>query len=338
MLVYGVVFIVAGLNAFLNSKRTRHFSWILCIFIILIYSLRRNVGTDWPGYEFYFNNITSNTVIEQYNFEYGYWLLNFIFNIFFGSYGVLVSAVGIFNGILFWKASKKYSSNIGIIMLLSLYYLFFPTLEAFRQSITLFLFYFSIQFLQSNRNKYFILNILGLLFHSTGVFTLFFYFFYRYKIIKVLIVLSLLFFSLLEPYINEALKFFPMLHVKYEWYFHGAPVDNSIFNLKYLEYAILLIYYFILYRKQVINQYETLCFNLVSLGFIFQITLGQISEIIYRMAYYSDVGVLFTYAFIYDRIRSRSLKFIYIIFLIIYLFLRLYRAFPTDNPSLFYSF
>ena len=339
MLPYGITFLAISLSAFLNTKKTKQFSMIIFIFFILFYSLRNNIGSDWSQYEYYFDNVFDNNIVDRYKYETGYWLLNYMTSNLLGSFRYLVFLVSVFNGILFWKATNRYSKNIGIIMLLSLFYLFYPTLEAFRQSITLFLFYYSLEYIEQNEKKYILLNIVGLLFHRTGIFGLLFFVFNKYKVSKIIIMLLLLLFSLFEPYFFKIISSIsPIFALRYNWYLHMEAIDNSLFSFKTLEYLFIIIFYFIFTKWKSINVREKLTLNLVLLGFILQITLGQISNIGYRMTYYTDIGIVFTYTFIYDKINEPAFKYLYIVALILYILVRFYRVFPFDDPLFIYSF
>jgi hypothetical protein len=337
MLPYGIIFFLMSLNAFLNKKSTKHISLIFFLFFILFYSLRTNIGSDWSGYEYYFNNVLDNDVVERYKFEVGYWLLNYITSTIFSSYRHLVILVGIFVAILFWKSTNRYTKNIGLAMLLSLYYMFYPTLEALRQSITLFLFYYSLHYIDKDQKKYLLINVIGLLFHRTGVLPLLFFVFNKYKVSKIVIILSLVFFSILQPYISNIISFFPNFALKYNWYFHLETGQSTYFSLKLLEYLLILLFYFILSKKNLISGFERLVMNLVLLGFVLQITLGQITDIVYRVTYYTDIGIIFAYISIFDRIKGPVFKFSYIVVLILYILVRFYRIFPFDDPRFIYS-
>lgn len=335
MLVYGLVFGVFIINAFMNDKSTKHMNLVVYVFFILLFSLRNSIGTDWVAYKDYFDNF-STSVIEVYKFEIGYELLNSVTHWLFTSFWTLVFVVGIFNGVLFWKATSKHTKNIGIVMLLSLYYIFYPSLEAFRQSICLILFYYSLEYIEKDEKKYLLINLIGLLFHRSVLIALIFYAFNKNNKLRILIVTVAIFFKEFETVFSKIFKFFPTLNIKYEYYFNNTTNISSIFTLKLLEYSLMLLLYFYLYKKKSLDNHEKVVFNLVFLGFSLQIALTQISDIIYRMTYYTDIGMMLCYVFIYDRIKGSLFKYFYIVFLIIYVFLRLYRIFPFYDPRFMY--
>lgn len=338
MLAYGVIYFLMSINAFLNSKRTKHFSILFFLLFILFFSFRNNVGTDWLTYEFYFNNITDQFTLERYKFEYGFWLLTYLCSYLFDSYRYMVLILGLLTGILFWKATNKYTENIGLLFLLSIFYIFYPSLEAIRQSVTIILFYYSLQYIDDNKKKYIYLNIIGFLFHSTGIFSFIFLLFSINKRFKISIFLFLFLFSVLDPFIQQAISIFPSLSHRYYWYIQYIEHEEAtLFSLKLFEYLLLLVFYFTLAFRKKLNKMENIAKNLIFIGFIAQISIGQISDMVYRMTYYTDIGVLFAYTFIYDKIKNSILKYFYIIFIILYVFVRLYRAFPFDDPRFIYS-
>lgn len=340
MLVYWVVFGLFCINAFMNNKSSKHMNLLIYVFFILVYSFRKNVGTDWVAYKYYFDNFSLIGDIGDYNFEIGYKLLNYVANLLFNSFWILVFVVGIFNGILFWKATNKYTKNIGIVMLLSLYYVFFPSLDIFRQSITMILFYFSLEYIEKDKKKYLLINLFGLLFHSSGIIALLFYAFNKNNKMRIFSIIVLIFLKEFETIYVQIFDLIPIINLKYNWYFNDIyKVDNSIFTLKLIEYTLMLIFYlFLIKKKKCINNREKIAFNLVFFGFLFQITIAQMSDIVYRMTYYTDIGMMLSYAFIYDRLRGSFYKYLYIVFLIIYISLRFSRIFPFYDPRFMYYF
>jgi EpsG family len=337
MLPYGVIYLLMAINAFFNSNRTKHFSLLFLLIFLLFFSFRNNVGTDWDDYEYYFNNILDIYTVERFDFEYGYWLFNFLGSYLFDSYRYIVILIGFFIGFLFWQGANKYSKSIGVLTLLSLFYLFYPSIEAIRQSVTLFLFFYSLQYIEKNKKRYLLLNFIGLLFHRTGVFPFLFLFFNNNKGFKIPIIASLLLFATIEPFVYQIVSYFPSFADKYYWYFHYVEVEQTLFSFKTLEYMILLISFLILSKKSVLTAYENIAKNLLLIGFILQISLGQLTDIVYRMTYYTDIGVIFAYTFIYERIKIPTFKLIYILVLTLYVFLRFFRVFPFDDPSFIYS-
>lgn len=336
MIPYSVLFITISLNAFLNKRELRHLNLVVFCFLALFYSLRYEVGTDWSAYEYYFYSFQDD-YITTYSFEMGYWWLNYIASFFLSSFRYLVFVVGIFNCVIFWKATCKYTKNIGIIMLLSLFYLFMPTLEAFRQSITLFLFYYSLQYIEKNEKKYIFINILGSMFHYTGIFAIIFMFFNKYKNVRIIILCSMLSFSILEPFVLKVLVHFPVLYSKYYWYFQYKVAGNTLLTIKAFEYFLILVIYYLYYRKKPFDTWNKIMSNLLLIGFFIQVTLGQVSNIVYRITYYTDIGLMFAYVFIYSKIKNVAFKYIFIVFLIIYVFARFYRVFQFDNMIYHYK-
>jgi hypothetical protein len=337
LLPYGIVFCVMSLSAFLNRKSTKQFSLVVFILCLLFYSLRNNVGSDWDAYEYYFDKIHSEYLIDNFSFEIGYWALNYVSSGILGSYRYLVLLVGIFNGILFWKATNRYTKNIGIAMLLSSFYLFFPTLEALRQSITLFLFYYSLAYIDKSPKRYIILNFLGILFHTTGIITLLFFVFYRYRLFRLIIATTLVLWGVFETYISKIINYIPFVSNKYHWYFHVDTVEPSLFTLKTLEYLLIVLFFYVISRKKDLGNQQKLYSNLIFLGLIIQITLGQMSSIVYRMTYFTDIGVILVYCLLYDKMKAPLWKYTYIVGLILYVLLRFYRVFPFGNSNFIYS-
>jgi len=338
LIPYIAVFVILSINTFFNKKSAKHISAMFFLFLVLFYSFRRNIGSDWPAYEYYFNNVFSPHVVQRYKLETGYWLLNRITNPLLGSFGSLVSVVGITNCFLFWKATNKYSRNTGIVVLLSLFYIFYPTLEAFRQSIPLFIFYYSIQFVKEDSKKFLLLNTFGLLFHRSGIIAFIAFFFIRFRKIRWIILLVLVSFGLVEPYIaNIIFRSFPVIAMKYHIYINSSIVPNSIFSLKTLEYMLFFVFYVSLARRGLRTDNETVFMYLILLGLVLQLTLGQSSNIVYRMTYYTDIGIIFGFDSVYRRIQRYEARCLFLLITIAYVALRFYRIFPFDDPRFIYS-
>lgn len=339
MLVYGVVFGLFCINAFMENKSSKykHMNLMIYVCFILVYAFRKNIGHDWVTYKYYFDNLASSGLIEKFNFEIGYKLLNSVVHIFFNSFWSLVFIVGIFNGILFWKATSKYTKSVGIVMLLSLYYIFYPSLEAFRQSICFILFYYSLEYIETNEKKYLLINLIGVLFHRSSFVAILFYIFNKNKKARIIIIICLVFFRQFEKILVPLIKLFPNIYAKYNWYFN-IQIHSSIFTLKLIEYSLILLFYLFLIKNEWINDREKVLANLVFLGFLFQVSLSQISNVVYRLTYYTDMGIMLSYVFIYDRIKSSLYKYLYVLFLTIYIFLRFYRLFPFHDPGFIYHF
>lgn len=335
MFIYKIIFLVFGINSFFNEKKMKIFNFMFFILFILIYSFRNEIGTDWYNYESYFRNISTGQT--RHEFEFFYKILNIYGYKFLPSFRWLVFLIGIFNGFLFWNSTNKYSKNIGLVMFLSLYYMFYSTLEALRQSITFFIFYYSLRYIENDWKKYCTLNIIGTLFHFSGIFTLFLLFFNKYKVLKYITIIGLFFFSFFQNLISIILQNFPLLYSKYYWYMNVAKFKEGIVSFKLIEYIIFVCVYIFSFKKGKKDSWNKLNFNLLILGLVIQLTIGRYTNIIYRMTYYTDVGLIFGYSFVYNKIKSGRVKVIYIIVIIIYLFLKFYRNFPFMDPNFIYK-
>lgn len=337
MLPYGIIFTVLCLNGFLNKKETKILNFIVFTLFILFYSLRNEVGSDWSAYNIYFNNIKDYDIVSRYSFEPLFRLFNVFSATIFPTFRWMVFFVGIFNGYLFWNSTKKYTQNIGIVMLLSSFYMFYPTLEAFRQSISLFLFYYSLRYLENSSKKYLIINLISFMFHRTGIIAILFFLFYKSKLAKKIIIFSMFFFYMIEPYFMRLLQHIPILYSKYIWYFHVEEFNTRILSFKLLEYILFIIIFYYFSKKEKLDSFSKLNYNLILMGALIQVTIGQLSSIIYRMSYYFDIGIIFGFVFVYDRLKEPIQKVSYVMFIILYLLARFNRVFPYDNPIFYYS-
>lgn len=339
MLVWLGVFLIFGINSFFNSEKNKVWNLLFFLSFIFIYSMRNNVGSDWKAYLFYFDNILINpSAVKDYNFEFLYKYLNIYGSMIFPSFRWLVFFISIFNGLLFWQSTKKYTKTIGLVMILSLYFIFFSTIEALRQSITLFLFYFSLQYINKRPLKYLLINTVGICFHSAGIFTVLFLIFNRYKFLQRIMIIFMCFFTNLERIFSKIIENFPMMYSKYSWYMNFSKMEQSIISFKLIEYIILVCIYLFFLKKEGLDDWNKTNLNLLIFGLLMQVSVGRYTNIMYRMIYFTDIGFIFAIVYIYNRIRSFALSNIYIMIVILYILFRFYRSFPYNDPKFFYKF
>lgn len=337
--------IVFSITAITNEKNKKI---AICAYIAfgIIYCFRGSVAsTDWSTYEYYFNNVNDAEITKVASFEPGYYWISKIIHDIGLPYWFLRFIISVFTVVLFYFAIKQYTDNYGIAFLLGTYYFFYPSYEISRQIITLSIFIYSLKYLENDWKKYWLLNLIGILFHRTSVIALLFFFFYKNKWCRCIISGSIVFFTTLQPLVEKVLTLFPGLLMKYQWYFkYKAEYCPGLLSFKGLEYLICTLYILLLYMgikysnktenykisklfdfKSNISAYENISNKLVFFGLLVQTFIGRITSYTYRIMYFCDIGLMLEYCYFYGRIKEKKLKRVYTFIMILYVSLRLFR-------------
>lgn len=321
--------ILFSLTACLNGDK-RNKTWIAYGVFSLFYALRGEVGTDWQGYLYYYNNINDPAVVSQSGFEMGYLMLCRVFHALGLSYWVMVFFISLFISFLFYKATEQQTCNAGIAVLVGLLFFFYPSLEALRQTIAFGIFFYSLKYINQKPLYYFLLNLGGLMFHRTAVIALFFFFFQKYFWVKIGSVGIVALFPFLKPAIRWVLRFFPILLEKFLWY-AGSGGFSHLTSVKVIECIALLVVFYLFQNKK---PQEKLTTSLLEMGVWIQVLLPMVMDGAYRFGYYTDIGIILAYCGIYDRIKNQKYRRIYVCLLIAYVVLRFLRLI-LGNPQLF---
>lgn len=323
-------FIIFSLTAQFNGNN-RKIAWVAYGVFAVFYAFRGGVGTDWQAYLEYFNQINDPVMVAKSGFESGYLLLCRIFSGLGLSYWVMRFFISLFTVILFYKATEAQTHNTGIALLAGLFYFFYPSLEASRQILALSLFYYSLKYLDEKPFRYFLLNLVGLMFHRTAAIALLFYFFRKRNWIKIGTIAGVFAFTAVKPLLMAALRGFPGIYDKVLWYTNTTGGLSSLFSFKVVESIALLLLFYLFKGK---NKKEIMITNLLEMGVLTQVFLPMVLDAAYRFGYYSDIGVILAYCGILDRINKRQYRFIYVILLTAFIALRFWSLI-SSQPELF---
>ena len=321
-----------SVSAFFNKKHNRVPTAAYIIFSIF-YCLRTRIGSDWHQYLAYFNNIDSARMIRGRNFELGYRALNVIFSKLGLSYWNLVTFIGVIVCILFYMSVRDLTDDLGVAFLLGLYYFFYPSYEAIRESISLVLFYRSLKYLDKDDRRFLLLNAFGILFHYTALITFVYYLLHRWPRLKLIFIPGIA--AALYIYVTggaaagllRGLGFLPdgiLLRIEYYFFRNTRGGLRNVLSLKLGEYVLLIIILYWLFRYSG-AMYRQLM-DLMQFGLVLLVAFGLVSDIGYRLTYYSDAAVLLTYSNVYDRMKGLRARLLYVTALIAYTFIRFYRT------------
>lgn len=249
------------------------------IFIILVTSLRFNIGYDWSEYlKFvYPAYYPKNTLrLEPFNR-----LIMFICGTI-GSPLLFFSFYAFITILLFGKTVKKYSFDkyTSLIIYLSLFYL--QGLSLIRQEIAVMITFFGYKYLKEDKPfKFLLISILAACFHKSALVTLIFYPIYKAKRrdIVIIIVTCVVGVKIILPAILA--RIFPI----FLFYLEKGGIMDSSGNFQRLVYFVLIVYCILLQNRQTDKGLLHLCMLGALLPFLLGgHTGGRLAE--YFLIYY----------------------------------------------------
>lgn len=354
MAIYLVILTVVIVGAFFDFSAKAKYSWFIMFFCFcFLYIFRARVGSDWIPYEYYYYHIHDSFEVNRLGLESGYYFLNLVFNNLGLPFQTVTITIGIIVCVLFWKAIKKYEIKPGITLLGAMFFMFYPTLEALRQSVPLFLMFYLLsldskletaeekksrfQVIINADGKYWILNAVGALFHQTSIFVAaLLYGFKKNRIFKLVTTLALMLFGVFQPQLEVLMRsYLPKLYHKYIYYtiLVEGGISSKLLSVKFIEYLIIFAILLLLNNK---SKLEMSVLNIIELGILIQIAMVGKIDALYRILYYTDIGIVLFFSIMEKRIKRVDLKFIYYIIVIIIIVIHLVRAFPIDNTLYIY--
>lgn len=252
-MIYVLLLIFCTFCGFLIShtnKRDKKIVFIILLFsLVSISALRYNVGKDFFDYYNFYMNIDN---LKSMNYEIGFYLINKVLHVIFKNPQFFFLFTSLIINFFVCKSimSSKGSKAMGLYIYICGTFFFF-SLNGVRQSIAIALFYYSLYFLKNNNFiKYFFINMIGALFHTSALVFLPLYFLLKKKIntkLKIIIILSTYFFSFVaSKYIILLLS-----STKYNFYLSKAGYFTlGSFNISSIINLILfLLYEFLITKK-----------------------------------------------------------------------------------------
>ena len=317
-----------SVTAFFNKKHN-YIPLLPFLVFAVFYCTRTKIGTDWVAYLAYFNNVHNTRYVVGRGFEPGFYFLNLVFSNMGLSYWNLVSFIGIITCIIYIKTANQLTKNHGLFFMISLFYFFYPSFESIRSSIAIILFFYSLSFIDNNLKKYCLLNILGFLFHSTALFALVFLIIYKFPIVKKYIYITIAVGTILvkSPFVVKIFRLLPKyIFKRFLFYFYYITLNKhveDIISIKLFEYILILLICLIVMKY---NARGKMIIGLLEIGIVSLVFVGLISNIAYRVTYYTDIGLILAYCDFYDLFKNELSRLLYIVAMIIYVFIRFYRV------------
>lgn len=309
MSIYFAVLGILGLGAlgdlFMKDKKNRRDLYIFMVgLLIIFFGTRGYIGYDWYSYMPAFEN--SHTVGELFSkgfisggFEKGYQVFSGIVRTFTSDYTIFSMINTLIDFALIYYIFKRYSKYP--IFALFIYFGVYGValeIDMIRNVKSILLFLCSIEYIEKREPiKFFLLNIIGFLFHSSSLLYFPMYFILRIKWNRVFILIlfvlgNIYYLSNIRLIINGANKFPAGIGQKVAGYLSIVPTDFPLgFSLYYLERVILFIVVYLMGTKLAEKKYGTiLCNSLYIAVFIFLYT-SELSVLSLR------VGILFVYSY-----------------------------------------
>ncbi len=326
MIAYYLLFTFFGILAFTEhskiGKSQLDFEIVISFLVLLFfYGLRYNVGIDWYDYNVFFNQVEPiNLVIlgksaapyfygsEFQIMEIGYRLLNSIFKTLGGSFQSLIFIIALFNltslySFLYTQKIKFKFTLLTIFISLAM----FREFDVFRQSISFYIFLYSLKYLNTNLKIYILINLVGSLFHlssiifiliipilkikfsrSTLIIILTLYlatFFIAIPILTLLLKIGESF-QILSPLLVKVLSFY-----KYLNYSRGLGLTIS---LPCIILFILAVYKYNIYEQ--LDENSRILVNLFFCYLILTILGSEIEEVVSRIGYYFFIGIAYMFS------------------------------------------
>lgn len=248
----------------LSCKKKRYNLTI--IFIIMISSLRFNVGIDWMQYLSFVYPVYNPVNLERFE------ILNRI--IFFAA-GMLRMPIVMFfiyatitYSLVGYTIDKHSSSRFeSLVIYISLFYL--VSLSILRQATAVAIIFFGYRYIKKkNILKYIMVCLLAFCFHNSAIIGLFIYFIYymdRRYVLFICFMGYIFFYHILLPILG-------VISPYYANYFTNDELKNASGNYEKLFYLVLLIYCIVANKKG--DRDSSGLLNICTLGVFFPFIMG----------------------------------------------------------------
>lgn len=317
------------------KKNLSRCTYLILIIFFLMSGLNYKIHNDYFIYETLYSVIDKKSLTYSM-LEKGYVLINLIFNkvLTFYQFKIVVYFVNI---VLIYKGLVKIFKKKTTLFVIACLYLYMPFfsiyLSAFRQSISISLFIFSLSYLKDKKIlKYLLVTSIAVFFHKSAIFLIFIYFIFSIlKInIKTLCVYFCIFsISLFLPiysiFLDKILKILvyiiPNMGEKITYFKLSFYVSTK----ETIFYIIFFFIFLIVYRNNKI--YRSKIYEFVTKGYLVYClcySLERVVPIFYRITPYVTIFYILQFIFIVYAIQNRIIKNIFK-YSIVFLFLFYYN-------------
>ncbi len=190
ILLYLGLFTIEALLVYIankfKQKKMIHAIFVLLIIVIpaVISSIRYGVGTDFFGYERIFDSYSNMSTFSFSKYggistEIGFYLFIRLAIVLFGTYKGFLFLITLVSTYLMYKTIdyKKNESSMSLMIFIGLVLLFGPSLNIMRQILAVTIILYGLRFIEEKKIiKYIITVIIASSFHTSALFSIFFYF------------------------------------------------------------------------------------------------------------------------------------------------------------------
>lgn len=337
--MYIVIFtnILAILFAFLESKKILKNGLLLSFFVLFIFlGLRFDYGNDYQMYFEAFDNINSIGWSEVYNeklhFEPGWVVLCILFDPI--GFFALVAFLSFLYCYVFYTLIRDYVPIK--LYWLAMFILVFSTgnmlvhLSAMRQTLVILIFIYSLRFIfKKQLLLYCVFILVASTFHSSALILLPIYFlqFVNFKINKLtggaIVLLYIIIYLVgqqIRPFLNLLIL---SIHEDYLYYDDEGSFNSGI-GLVINSFIFILI----LANDKYFEDKLSFFFKLGIISFILS-PFGLIILLIGRIQMYFSVFLIIVYCLVYDSIKSKLLKLVFLGILILLTLVTFFEFFKS---------
>lgn len=260
MFVYIVLFLICFGSSILydtkiekKDKRTRRvFFGIIFLSCSLVQALRYDVGSDYLGTYTNLYNMIYYYPSKEVGIETAFLILYktlIFFKLGLPWFFVITSFVINF---LFIKTIFDYNEKISLSIFMYFFgTLYFFSMTAIRQSISIGLFFISLKYIEEkNPKKYMLINLIGCLFHTTSIIFIPLYFLFNIKLTNKILIISVGLMVIVVPIIMPYIQKILML-TKYAKYYTVDSTEIAVGKLNLSAILNIILYgFFVIFANK----------------------------------------------------------------------------------------
>lgn len=305
---------------------------IIILLLSILSGIRYSTGTDYFNYEKIYIDIKNG--ILRTDIEFGYYLLNLLVSTLELHYNVVlficsfIYLFGINNIIDRYIGGKN--KWISIFLWLSTFNFYFFSLSIVRQSVSIYIFMFSLKYIQKKKIIKFIFCIfLGAFFHKSIILLIPFYYFANLKK-KETVFIFMPFFIFILSRKNFLIEILNKIYPKVSIYIELFNKTDTSYNSILLSIVYLIITYY--FKKKNKCKQNDILYSGVYAFLIIRIMVGSgYGLIFYRMIQYFGIFIIILVPIILDNIYAKVIKTIGIISLVIFQIINFNRKYDEWN-------
>lgn len=332
-----IVAIISVIILLINKKQGIKFTLTVYIVLLFLFSgLRYHTGWDWEAYDYFFDELAKANIITLFHYNIFGYEPGFVFFTYISS--VLNIPPFLFFSIItvsliISSAHRYLGKYVFIFCLLYLYYGYFHNFSIVRQGVAAALFAYSIRFLILNNNKFYVVIMIGALFHISAIMLFAIPLLCRWskKIpFTPIVLLSLI--TVLFP-ISEMIGLKAILSTvpALKNYLNNDTLSYKVgFSLKYVE--LLLIFYcfydgrFVELMKKNFSEQNFYIFrSLILVELLIYSIFNDFSIFYERLSVYFEFSHAIAIAMIISAFKYRRVQFLLLMILLLIVFFRYYQ-------------